>query len=367
MLDRNRTLLRRCCKSAAVALSVCLVPPANSGWLPACQADENAGLSESADSAEASDTDADASMVVVSDANTPARLEPAETAASQPISPRPLMCCRPSHPAMPVRRADPKVHPTLAALAEAVRPRQASPIDAARSTAAPAPAGRMQSAQRKSWPVSLNGPVSRNKPVSRNMSAAEFLQPQPLPNDSRPTPAPIGPPADRRAAAENKPLTISNPWAAAKIVAEQEPAAQAHSAQEPASQQDSVHNAMHEDAVQERAAHQDAARAEARAPGAVEPPRSLAPPSASDAPAFRSAEASVWRSRDPETVRLARYHRPEAQATARISPASEIEKTPAPKRFIEERPAGENPLRNRDAASQSRTGVWSSAIANPLR
>ena len=355
MLDRNRTLLLRCCKSAAVALSVCLVPPANSGWLPACQADENAGLSESAESAEASDTDADASMVVVSDANTPARLEPAETAASQPISPRPLMCCRPSHPATPVRRADPKVHPTLAALAEAVRPRQASHTDAARSTAAPAPARRMQSAQRQSWPVSLNGP------------AAELLQPQPLPNDSRPTPAPIGPPVERRVAAENKPLTISNPWAAAKIVAEQEPAAQAHSAQEPASQQDSVHNAMHEDAVQEHAAHQDTARAEARAPGAVEPPRSLAPPSASDAPAFRSAEASVWRSRDPETVRLARYHRPEAQATARISPASEIEKAPAPKRFIEERTAGENPLRNRDAASQSRTGVWSSAIANPLR
>lgn len=60
----------------------------------------------------------EAEPAMISDANTPARLTPEEPAATRPSSPRPLTCCNPNIP-----RPGHGIHPTLAALAEAVRPR----------------------------------------------------------------------------------------------------------------------------------------------------------------------------------------------------------------------------------------------------
>lgn len=329
MLDRNKTLLRRCRHSAAVALSVCLVLPTDSGWLPACQAGEDAVLGENTEIATASDADSDGSMAVVSDANTPARLEPAETAASQPLSQRPLMCCRPSHPATPVRHVDSKVHPTLAALAEAVRPRRASYTDSASSSAAPASARRTQSAPQQSWGI-----------APKNLPGAEFSQPKPLPSEAVGSPAPIAAPSEPRDAIRAKPKTIKNPWAAP--------------------QDDLMPRSI--EAPQSTEATRDT-----EAPRDIEAPKTVEPLTSFATPAYPAGESDAWRSRDPQAVRLARYHRAEAQAAARVSRSPEIEVSPAQERIIEGSLTDENPLRGRDAAPASRTGVWSSASANPLR
>ncbi|HEV7226179.1 MAG TPA: hypothetical protein VGN42_25960 [Pirellulales bacterium] len=81
--------------------------------LPAAQGDRLSRIAEPA-----------MPLFIESDANTPARLSPAERPSAPPASRRPLMCCRPTQAAAPRN-----IHPTLAALADAVKPRRQSAAD----------------------------------------------------------------------------------------------------------------------------------------------------------------------------------------------------------------------------------------------
>jgi len=349
MLVRSKLVVNRYRDHAWAVLAVCLGLPPSLGWCAACQADEYAGLRENTEIAQAREAEPAGPMVVVSDANTPARLESAEIAASQPLSPRPLMCCRPSQQAAPGRQANSTLHPTLTALAEAVRPRRAENLNAARISAPtastwrtrqrlsgnspwgglPRPSGPKDGLGRPphgretrvTWSIRTASQArGQNSFIEPNSRAGEFSQPEPLPeplpNDSLQAPAPIATPAEQHDDAKAEPLTISNPWTAPK---------------------------------------------DAEARRITEEPRIV------ETPAPHAVEQHAWRSRDPQAVRLARYHRPEAQATARISRAPAAEKPPAQERFIEETSSGENPLRSSDTESANRTGVWSSSSANPLR
>lgn len=110
----------------------------------------------------------DGEFVTVSDANTPARLAPVESAPApaplHSVSQRPLACCRPNMP-----RPGQRVHPTLAALAEAVRPHRAQTVFS------PAPAE----------PLRQDMPARQELPNELRQDAAA---PSPLPVITTPPP-----------------------------------------------------------------------------------------------------------------------------------------------------------------------------------
>lgn len=253
-------------------------------------------------------------LLKAAEANTPARLDDEATNASQPISPRPMMCCRPAPSAAQDARSGARVHPTLAALAEAVRSRRkASYVPAVEPDRPPVA------------PVVSEATGTAAKP---NTPASKIPEPEPLRNDSLEIRSPLAAPAERQPQrqpdlqpepkAHSAPLTIANPWAARLApVAPKEPTA-------------------------------PPAREEVKEPMAT-PKR----------------QPNAWKSAESRDVRLARYHRAEAQPTANFLPKPPAAKTPSPppspELLIED-----NPLRDTEAQGSIR-GSWSSATPNPLR
>lgn len=307
----ERTALRRFALAAAISLA-CL---AGFSDLPnsACKAAEP-GLLPKLETSERSDGAVIAGpLLKAAEANTPARLDDEAASASQPISPRPLMCCRPAPSAAQNARSGAQVHPTLAALAEAVRPRRKS-----------SPAPMAEPARQPVAPQVTEATEPAAEPIA---PASENSEPQPLRNDSLEFRSPLAAPAEPQVEPQPKPdghsppLTITNPWAARL------------------------------------------------APVA---PKEQAPPPAREAVKEPIAEPTrqqrAWKSAEPKPVRLARYHRPEAQgqATVSLSPAP-VDRAVDAERILPEVSTDENPLRGRDASRNPRPGAWSSAVGNPLR
>lgn len=319
--------LKPCALTAAMALA-CL---AGFSDLPntACKAAEPGLLPELETTEPADDALPAGPLLKAAEANTPARLDDEATGASRPISSRPLMCCRPAPPAAQGAQPRGEVHPTLAALAEAVRPRRGA------SRAPTKESAQQQVAQ-----------DATETAIEPSASAREVSEPEPLRNDSFEAPSPITAPAAPPAKPDEKraPLTVANPWA--------------------------------EKSAPLTVANPWAARL---APGTIKeqapPPANEPVPEPSSEPtaepiaepiAEPTSQQRAWRSADPRPVRLARYHRPEARAAATISPAAVDRKSDA-ERILPDVSADENPLRGREASSGPRAGVWSSAAGNPLR
>lgn len=252
-------------------------------------------------------------LLNAAEANTPARLDDEATNASQPISPRPLMCCRPAPAATQDARTGAQVHPTLAALAEAVRPRRkASPTPMAEPDRQPVAPGVTETTQVTDTAAEPIAPVS------------EISEPEPLRNDSIEIRSPLAAPADRQLESQPEPdkktapLTIANPWAARLApVAPKEQAA-------------------------------PLAREEVKKP--------IAEP---------THQQRTWRSAEPRDVRLARYQRAEAQPTTEFLPKPPAA-TPPAHPPVEKFSIENNPLRD-TAAYRSAGGSWSTASPNPLR
>lgn len=316
----------------------------------------------------------DGPLLKAAEANTPARLDEEATSASQPISPRPLMCCRPAPQAARGARGAEPVHPTLAALAEAVRPRRGAthlpPPEAAPQSPAPemglepaaAPLGETSPPEPLRndelalpgaiEPTSNMGPPPRVKPFTPDESAAQLGPP---PAESR-----------REIVPKVPPLTIANPWAARAPAATFSPPVD-ESADEPA---DEMNDEPVDDSVDNRFVKPES---ESPEEPVVETTREQTVKPANAPP--------VWRSTDARSVHLTRYHRPETPPPAGVSqapaaprsapPPASISLTPAANRSASPPPAAaeisidKNPLRTGRARSTPAGGVWSSS--NPLR
>ncbi|HVX59416.1 MAG TPA: hypothetical protein VHC19_02405 [Pirellulales bacterium] len=318
---------------ALVISLTCLAGSLNLG-APACWAAEPGLLPELETTEPADDALPAGPLLKAAEANTPARLDDGATGASQPISSRPLMCCRPAPSAAQGAQTGAQVHPTLAALAEAVRPRRGA-----------SRAPTKESAQQQV------APDATETAIESSASASEVSEPEPLHNDSFEAPSPITAPAAPPAKPDEKraPLTVANPWAEKRAPL-------------------TVSNRWAEKSAPLTVANPWAARL---APGAI---KEQAPPPANEPVAEPTVEPvaeptsqqRAWRSADPRPVRLARYHRPEARAAASISPAA-VDRKPDAVRNLPAVSADENPLRGRETSSGPRAGVWSSAADNPLR
>lgn len=318
----------------------------------ACRAEDPIEPPDGVEAATASDQVSDGPLLGSAEANTPARLDDAATSASQPLTPRPLFCCRPTHSAKPDVGADRQVHPTLAALADAVRPRRTTKPSAPRPSAMSLPSVRTpDSFETQDSPVER---CSEPEPLRHESletheqiatPASETAQPQATePRMAEPrateleTPKPEQPVETRRAAAKAAPRVIANPWAqrsAAKAPIEPISLPATPAAQTP--------------------------RPVVEKKQTVERP--TAPPALS--PAEQQIEQHAWRSSEPRSVRLARFHGSEPGQTAGASPAPVANRAAAPRQV--EDSAAENPLREGEAVRVSPGGAWSNASANPLR
>lgn len=113
--------LRRPCAAASVALGLVFqVFPGGDD----CRAEGPRPLPEVVNNGVSRAIEPATPLFIESDANTPARLVPVEGPSAPPATRLPLMCCRPTHTAAPRN-----IHPTLAALAEAVKPRHHAVAD----------------------------------------------------------------------------------------------------------------------------------------------------------------------------------------------------------------------------------------------
>lgn len=299
------------CGPAIVILRLCLTWLLLATGSRACQAAEPVERPGRAEANMAGAGKSEGPLLGSAEANTPARLDAAATSASQPLSPRPLFCCRPEHSAQPDAGGG-QVHPTLAALAEAIRPRRA-----------PKPIARQPRAMPSQLPPSQAADTfdeSQSSPVE------SYAEPEPLRHESpelheeMPTPA-----------AEAAPRVIANPWM-----------------------------------TKTPAKASIAARALAAGPAAQTPRPAAEKKQSIERPAAPPAEQRGWRSSEPRSVSLTRYHPAEPPRAARGSLAP-IAERPAASPVLAENSAAENPLRGSETVRVSRSGDWSSASANPLR
>jgi len=143
--------LRRPCAAASVALGfVFQVFPGGDD----CRAEGPRPLPEVVNNGVSRAIEPATPLFIESDANTPARLAPVEGPSAPPATRLPLMCCRPTHTAAPRN-----IHPTLAALAEAVKPRH--------HTAAGRPA--------MSHDPDSEGPAAIEPPAGTNLVAPKLI------------------------------------------------------------------------------------------------------------------------------------------------------------------------------------------------
>ncbi|HVX62282.1 MAG TPA: hypothetical protein VHC19_16820, partial [Pirellulales bacterium] len=137
--------------------------------------------------------DPDAGFTTVSDANTPARLPSPPPFRSAPT--RPLTCCHPNAP-----HPGQQIHPTLAALAEAVRPGRGQAMASPAHSPVEPTAAQQEPARLTSGVAELPAASHADEPLAMPRSTSEARLPET--SESKREALPHGQPVER----ERRPL-----------------------------------------------------------------------------------------------------------------------------------------------------------------